>query len=261
MLALEAKVAAGDGGGGGQQGGGGAGGSGLWSESEVEERVARLRAMGEREAEEGQQRLKDGFAKERQLLESQIMAAREEATDALRRKDAELQEASAWAKEVGQEAAELRAQIRHMQTKLTEHQQLVREAREESKRLRGEAALLPAARLVPALAGFRRSLHAFRDGLGSWKEDVVGVLAAARRDLEEGVGRELVGFVKMVMPLPHVDAPLVMNTDKLSRQQLSTAVRHVLGKYSAAEERARRLNAALQAQILKNVLCIVPLHC
>ena len=55
--------------------------------------------------------------------------AREEATDALRRKDAELQEASAWAKEVGQEAAELRAQIRHMQTKLTEHQQLVREAR------------------------------------------------------------------------------------------------------------------------------------
>ena len=248
---LEAKVAAG-----GDRGGGGAGGSGLWSESEVEERVARLRAMGEREAEEEQQRLKDAFDRERQQLESEIKSAREQATEALQRKDVELQEANVWAKELGQEAAELRTQIRHMQTKLTEQQNLVREAREEAKQLRAKLALLPAARLAPAIADFRRSLQSFRGGLSSCKEDVVGVLAAARQDLEMGVGRELVGFVKMVMPLAHVDAPLVINTDKLSRQQLSTAVRHSLGKYREAEVRACQLNAALQdAKGCVRVMC------
>ena len=143
-----------------------------------------------------------------------------------------------------------------MQTKLTEQQNFVREAREEAKQLRAKLALLPAARLAPAIADFRRSLQSFRGGLISCKEDVVGVLAAARQDLEVGVGRELVGFVKMVMPLALVDAPLAINTEKLSRQQLSTAVRHSLGKYREAEVRACQLNAALQdAKGFVRVMC------
>ena len=98
---------------------------------------------------------------------------------------------------------------------------------------------------LQALGEFRDGLRSFRRGLEAWKHDVLGVVATTNASLT-ALGSELQGFIAMVLPLPHLDAPPRLDTSHLSHQQLGTAVRHLLGKYREADARAHRLNAALQ---------------
>ena len=224
----------------------GGGGDGvMWSELDVQERVQTLEARWASEMKEERERLERDFNEQMEALERQVTDAREEATEALQRKEAELRECNQWATERGQEAAELRGQVRQMQAKVAQGHKIVRDKDDEVRQLKRLGNPHAHARMTEALGEFRDGLRTFRSGLVAWKEHVLGVVETTNANLSE-LGSELVGFIGMVMPLPHVDAPLKLDTSKLSRQQLGTAVRHVLGKYREADARARWLNAALQ---------------
>jgi len=73
--------------------------------------------------------------------------------------------------------------------------------------------------MAEVLGSFRGALRTFRGGLAAWRGDVLDIVASTRAGFGE-LRRELEGFVGMVMPLPHVDAPLKLDTSRLSAQQV-----------------------------------------
>lgn len=127
------------------------------------------------------------------------------------RKEAELRESSAWAQEKGKEAADLRIELRKLREKILEQKMIVRDSQQQMKQLHMWSETSAPPRVAAMISDFREGLKKFRDGLSSWKEDVRRVLVNADEDFAR-LGRELEGFVCMVMPLPHVEAPLVLDT-------------------------------------------------